>query len=91
MPLEHKPLPFPSDALEPYIERFALEELHRHEGHAALFFDLVDADDVIVLDLGHRLGFAQEAFAGAGAGGEGRQHGLDGDGAFQLRVLGLAP
>ena len=35
------------------------------------------------------LGLAQEALAGGLAGGQARQHGLDGQLAFELRVLGL--
>ena len=64
--------------LQAVVERLALEELHGQEGHAAVLADLVDGDDVIVLDRRRRLGLAQEALPGAGAGGQGRQHGLEG-------------
>ena len=74
--------------LEVILQRHALEQLHGQERHAAVLADLVDGDDVVVLDLGGGAGLAQEAFAGDLALGHLRQHGLEGDGALQLRVLG---
>jgi hypothetical protein len=76
-------------AFQPFVERFALEELHGEEGNAAFLIDLVNADNVIVLDGGHGLGLAQKSLAGAGAGGQSGKHRLDSDGAFELGVLGL--
>ena len=41
-------------ALDPVVERLAFQEFHRQVGRAGCFADLVDAHDVIVLDLrGH--------------------------------------
>jgi hypothetical protein len=37
-------------ALEPVVERFALEKFHGQEGNAAILVDVVDGDDVVVLD-----------------------------------------
>ena len=67
-------------ALEPVVERLALEELHGQERDAAILADLVDGDDVIVLDwrgrLRPRAGSARRPTA---SGGQRRQHRLEGD------------
>jgi hypothetical protein len=44
-------------------ERPPFEELHRQEWHAPVFADLVDRHDVIVVNRGSELRFAQETLA----------------------------
>jgi len=51
--------------LEPAIERLADQEFHGHERDAAIFPDLVKANDMVVLDLPHGAGLAQESLAHA--------------------------
>ena len=58
-------------AFQAGVERFALEQRHGQVGDAVVLADLVDGDDVVVLDAGGGAGFAQEAFAVLGVGGEG--------------------
>ena len=76
-------------ALEPLVQRLSLEKGHGNEGHAAVLAHLQDGHDVIVLDGGGGFGLAQEALTGGFTGGQARQHGLDGQLALELRVLGL--
>src|SRR5262249_7165049 len=74
--------------VKPIFQRLPLEQLHRQEGDAAVFADLVDRDDVLVLDGGGGPRLVQEALA-VGLGDDGRPHRLESNAALQLRVLGL--
>ena len=75
-------------AVDARLEGLAAEVLHGDERDVAIFADLVDRDDVVVLDGGGGLGLAQEAVLGGRAGGDGGLHGLEGDLPFELGVLG---
>lgn len=76
-------------ALQPLIQRFTVQKLHRQEDDAAVLADLVDADDVIALEGGRGPGLAQEALAGQLAVGQRGFHDLQRDEAFELHVLCL--
>ncbi len=75
-------------ALQAVLQRFALEQGHGQEGHAAILADVMDGDDVIVLHGGGGLCFTQEALAVRRFLGQAGQHGLEGHRPFQLGVLG---
>jgi hypothetical protein len=75
-------------ALQPVVQVFPFEQGHGEERHAALFADVVDRNDVIVFNASGGLGLAEEAAAQVGVVGHGRQHGLHGQAALVLRILG---
>ena len=74
--------------MEPLIERLPLEKLHCQEGDAMIFAGIVDADDVIVLELRHHPSFAEKPLGGRPARAHARQHRLDRYGSFEHRILG---
>ena len=91
---------FPADAqrlrqgqnrftFQPGIERLSLQELHGQVRNAAILADLKNRDDMMVLDGRGRSGLAQKTLLGRDAGGDARQHRLDGHHALQSRILGL--
>jgi hypothetical protein len=65
----------------PRAQRFTVDEIHRDVDRVVGRADLVYADDVRVIELGHRFGFANDAVAGGGVGG-GEQ--LQGNAAIEL-------
>jgi hypothetical protein len=79
--------PGPRADTQPVAEGAALDVLHGDEDLVAVDAGLVHADDVRVLQAGHGLGLALQAFAGALAGGH-RLEELEGDGAAELGVVG---
>ena len=69
------------------VERSPLDELHRHERHAVLFFDREDGDDVGMVERGHGAGFTPESRQALRIGGDlGRQH-LERDIAAEPRIV----
>ncbi len=72
---------------QPLLQAAPAQQLHRQEWHAAVFADLVDGDDVIVLDLRRRPRLAQEALAGRRLLRLRRQHHLQGNAAVQGGIL----
>jgi hypothetical protein len=57
----------------------AAQQLHRHERHRSERADIIDGDDVVVLDPGHRPGLGQEAHAGLGPAAVLGLHHLEGE------------
>ena len=76
-------------ALEPGFQGFALEEGHGQVGHAAIFANLLNVDDVPVLDGGDGAGFAQKALTSVFRFRQRGSHHLEGDGAFEHQILGV--
>ena len=74
---------------QPFVQRQALEKLHRQENDLAFFADVMDGDDVIAFELGGGAGLAQKAFAVGGVLGHFRAHDLQGDGTLQMHILGV--
>lgn len=75
--------------LDPVLESPALDKFHRDEGSAVVFIDLVDRADVGMVEGGRRPGFVYEAGLGVFIAREIGVEELEGDGPFELRVLGL--
>src|SRR4051812_45705931 len=75
--------------LQSLVQWLALQKLHGHVGHAAVFSDLVDRHDVVMDDRGSRLGLAEETFSSRFAGTEGRQHDLQGDFSLEMGIFRL--
>ncbi len=50
-------------ALQPVFQRFAAQQRHGEEQHAAIFLDLIDRDDVVVFQPGRGPRLAQKALA----------------------------
>jgi hypothetical protein len=71
------------------VEGLPFQVFHRQEGDAAVFADLVDGDNVIVLDRGGGAGLAGEAFACRFADAQAGLHRFHGNEAAQRRILGL--
>jgi len=71
-----------------FIQRCAFEELHRDERDFAVFADMEDRDDVIVLNLGGRPGFSQESVTRLSAFRVLGQHDLQCHGSQQIDVFG---
>ena len=78
---------FEGPAVEPLVERFALEQLHRQVALAAFLIEAVDGADVGMVERGRGAGFAPEPFERLGRRRvAGRQH-LDGHLPAELGVL----
>jgi hypothetical protein len=65
----------------------ALEQLHRHVGHAALVAEVVDRDDIRVVELGGRTRLVLEALPRLLVVAQPSQHDLDRDVAAEHRVV----
>jgi hypothetical protein len=76
-------------ALQPGVEGFALQQRHGQVGDAAVLAYLQDADDVVVLQTGDRLGFAQEAPPRRRTGRQPWPQYLQGDQPQQFGLFGL--
>ena len=66
-------------ALQTVVERLPFQIFDRLEGHAVVFIDLVDRDNVIVLEPGRGAGLAQKTFLGIGFLGHAPLHHLERD------------
>ena len=73
-------------ALEQLRQVFAVEQLEDHVRVTQLLVDVVDADHVLVLDVGRRAPLVDEALGGLRVARVG-EHDLDGDGLRELDVL----
>ena len=78
-----------SVTVQALLEVFAFQKGHGQIGNAAIFADLVDGNDAIVLDGRGRLGLVQEALAGGSAPRQRRQHHLERYLPLELGALGL--
>ena len=76
-------------AEEALFQRFALEQLHGDERHAAIFADLINGHDVVVFESGGGLGLLVEAPAVGGTGGQRRQHRLERRRTLEPNILRL--
>ena len=70
------------------VQRVTLYELHHNKAAGFRFTDLVNGDDVRMIECRDRFGFLLEAAHAVGILGEFGGQELDGNLAFELRVLG---
>ncbi len=78
----HPPLP-----LQILFQRLAFQILHRLIGNAAIFADLIDGHDVVVLEPGGGASLADEAFPSPRIPRVARQNRLERDHPAQLRIF----
>ena len=75
--------------VDPLLEALPLDELHRDEGLPLVLVDLVYRADIGMVERGGGLRLVHEAGLGLLVAGELGMEELEGDGAIELRVLGL--
>jgi hypothetical protein len=78
----------PLGVAQPFFERLPAQQLHREIRNAALFADLINVDDALVVKRCHGPGFPQKTLARFGMAGDRRLQRLEGDLTFELRILG---
>ena len=83
------PLRHPGRAVESLVQATSGQVLQLEERQALDFADGIDLDDVPMLQLGDRLGLAQESGDGLGPGMSAGQDHLDGAGAIEADLPGL--
>ncbi len=77
----------PGVALQAIGQALALQQLHGQKRNAAIFADLVNGDDVVVLQGSGRLRLAEETRPRRGIGGPIQLHDLESDLPFEGRVI----
>ncbi len=74
--------------VQPLFEGKAFQKWHGNVGDAALFIDLINGNEVIMLELGSGPRLAHEPVLRSGLACETGQHRFQGDGALQAGILG---